>query len=119
MLRPMQPEGRHMSATLPEPLSAYFAAKNRHDIDAMLAPFSADAVVKDEGRERRGRAAIREWMEETTRKYRDTVEVTGAIEADGSTVVTGLVSGSFPGSPAVLHFAFTLEGGKVVRLEIG
>jgi hypothetical protein len=108
-----------MSATLPEPLSAYFAAKNRHDIDAMLAPFSEQAVVKDEGQERRGLAAIRAWMEQTTRKYRDTVEVTGAIEADGSTVVTGLVSGSFPGSPAVLHFAFTLEGGKVVRLEIG
>jgi hypothetical protein len=107
-----------MSA-LPEPLSAYFAAKNRHDIDAMLAPFAADAVVKDESRERRGHRAIREWMEETTRKYRDTVEVTGSIEADGSTVVTGLVSGSFPGSPAVLRFAFTLEGGKVVRLEIG
>jgi ketosteroid isomerase-like protein len=108
-----------MSTTLPEPLSAYFAAKNRHDIDAMLAPFAANAVVKDESRERRGRAAIGEWMEETTRKYRATVEVTGAIEADGGTVVTGLVSGSFPGSPAVLHFAFTLEGGKVVRLEIG
>src|SRR5262245_59511543 len=113
MLRRTQPEGRHMSA-LPEPLSAYLSAKNRHDIDAMLAPFSADAVVKDESRERRGRAAIREWMEETTRKYRVTVEVTGASEEDGRTVVAGLVSGNFSGSPAVLHFAFTLEGGKIV-----
>ena len=108
-----------MSATLPEPLSVYFGAKNRHDIDAMLAPFSADAVVKDEGRERVGLAAIREWMEETTRKYRDTVEVTDVAEADGRTIVTGLVSGTFPGSPAQLRFAFTLEDGKIVRLEIG
>ena len=108
-----------MSATLPEPLSAYFGAKNRHDIDAMLAPFSADAVVKDESRESGSLAAIREWMEETTRKYRDTVEVTDVAEADGRTIVTGLVSGTFPGSPAQLRFAFTLEDGKIIRLEIG
>jgi hypothetical protein len=106
-----------MSAILPEPLAAYFAAKNRHDIDAMLAPFAEEAVVKDEGQERRGLAAIRQWMEETTRKYRDTVEVTDVAEAEGATVVTGLVSGNFPGSPAVLHFAFTLERGKIARLE--
>jgi ketosteroid isomerase-like protein len=106
-----------MSATLPEPLAAYFAAKNRHDIDAMLAPFAAHAVVKDEGQERRGLAAIRQWMEETTRKYRPTFEVTDIAEADGATVVTGLVSGTFPGSPAVLHFAFTLDDGKIAHLK--
>jgi ketosteroid isomerase-like protein len=106
-----------MSGTLPEVLSAYFTAKNRHDIDAMLAPFAANAVVKDEGQERRGRAAIRQWMEETTRKYRDTVQVTDIAEADESTVVTGLVSGTFPGSPAELHFAFCLDGGQIARLE--
>ena len=64
-----------MSTDLPEPLAAYFAAANAHDIDAMLAPLRRDAVVQDEGQERRGLAAIREWMEETTRKYRVTVEV--------------------------------------------
>jgi hypothetical protein len=108
-----------MSATLPEPLSAYFGAKKRHDIDAMLAPFAEEAVVKDEGQERRGLAAVREWMEETTRKYHDTVEVTDVAEADGKTVVTGLVSGTFPGSPVRLRFHFTIEGDKIARLEIG
>ena len=108
-----------MSARLPEPLAAYFTAKNKHDIDAMLAPFSEDAVIKDEGQERRGLAAIREWMEETTRKYRVTVEVRDVAEAHGKAVVTGLVSGNFPGSPAELRYAFTLDGGKVAHLEIG
>ena len=108
-----------MSATLPEPLSAYFGAKNRHDIDAMLAPFAEEVVVKDEGQERRGPAAICEWMEETTSKYHDTVEVTDVAEADGKTVVTGLVSGTFPGSPVRLRFHFTIEGDKIARLEIG
>jgi ketosteroid isomerase-like protein len=108
-----------MSARLPDPLTTYFTAKNRHDIDAMLMPFSEEAVVKDEGQERRGHAAIREWMEETTRKYRVTVEVTDVVETDGKTIVTAMVSGNFPGSPARLRYAFTLGGGKVARLEIG
>jgi hypothetical protein len=56
-------------------------------------------VVLDERRERRGRSAIREWMEETTRKYRATVEITGVAATDSGAVVTALVSGNFPGSP--------------------
>ena len=108
-----------MSASLPEPLSAYFTAKNRHDIDGMLAPFSDQAVVEDEGREMRGLPAIRAWMEETTRKYRVTAEVTNVAEAAGRTVVTALVSGTFAGSPATIRFAFVLEGGKIAHLTCG
>jgi hypothetical protein len=33
----------------------------------MLAGFADGAIVRDEGQERRGLAAIREWMEETER----------------------------------------------------
>jgi ketosteroid isomerase-like protein len=107
-----------MSVAMPAPLAAYFAAKNRHDVDAMLAAFAETAVVEDEGQKRHGHAAIRAWIEETTRKYRDTVEITGVAEADGRTVVTGLVSGDFPGSPVELRFAFGLEGGRIARLKI-
>jgi hypothetical protein len=28
------------------------------------------------------------------------------------------VTGDFPGSPVDLHYRFTLEGGKIARLEI-
>lgn len=34
-----------------------FAVQNTHDIDAMLAPFAEDAVVRDEGHEHRGTSA--------------------------------------------------------------
>lgn len=108
-----------MTASLPEPIAAYYAAKNRHDIDAMLAPFAADASVRDEGEEMRGHAAIRHWMEETTRKYRVTVAVAEVSEADGRTLVAADVTGTFPGSPARLRYAFTLEAGRIARLEIG
>jgi ketosteroid isomerase-like protein len=104
---------------LPEPIAAYFAAKNRKDIDAMLLPFAADAIVKDEGEELRGHAPIRAWMEKTTKKYAVTVEPRKIETKDGGTVVTALVSGNFPGSPAELHYAFRLGAGKITGLEIG
>jgi hypothetical protein len=107
-----------MSIKLPEPIAAYFAATNAHNVDAMLALFAESAMVQDEGQERRGLAAIREWMEEAIRKYRFTVEVTGVAEANGSPVVTGRVSGTFPGSPVDLRHFFTLAGGKITHLEI-
>src|ERR1700687_6198565 len=100
----MQRRGSDMSIKLPRPVAAYFAAANLHDIDAMLAAFDETAIVKDEGQERRGAAAIREWIEETTKKYRPTVAVIGVAQADGTTVVTGRVAGSFPGSPVDLRY---------------
>ena len=107
-----------MSEPLPEPIAAYFAAANRFAVDAMLAPFAAAAEVEDKGRQRRGRAAIREWLEEVTAKYRATVEVVEVEESAGRTIVTGLVSGNFPGSPARLRYAFGLDAGEITALEI-
>jgi uncharacterized protein (TIGR02246 family) len=107
-----------MSKQLPLPLATYYEAKNQHDINGMLAPFAEDAVVKDEGQEHYGRAAIRSWMEHTTRKYRVTIDVKQIELVDDRLIVSGLVSGDFPGSPAMLRYAFTLSGPKIARLEI-
>lgn len=108
-----------MTIKLPQPLADYFAAKNRDDIDGMLAPFSSDAKVRDEGETHRGSAAIRDWMEATTRKYRVTVEVAAATVNGDAWRIAGVVSGNFPGSPAMLHYNFTLTGERIARLEIG
>lgn len=108
-----------MSIDLPAPISSYFDASNNHDIDGMLAPFDEDASVKDEGQEHHGRPAIRSWIEDVTRKYHVTIDVKDVTDANGRTVVSGLVSGNFPGSPVLLDHAFTLSGPKITRLEIG
>ena len=107
-----------MTAQLPQALAQYFAAKNSYDIDGMVAQFDDDASVRDEGREYRGRAAIRAWIEHATRKYRVTVEVKDVARDGGRDIVSGVVSGDFPGSPAGLRYAFTLAGTKITRLEI-
>ena len=108
-----------MTATLPATLRTYFAATNRHDVNAMVAVFADSAVVKDESVTHQGRVAIRRWMDDTISRYDVRVEPTAVAEHGGTTVVTGLVSGTFPGSPVELRHAFTLDGDRIVRLEIG
>ncbi|MBL8559678.1 MAG: nuclear transport factor 2 family protein [Hyphomonadaceae bacterium] len=107
-----------MTLQTPRPINDYFAAKNRHDIDAMLAPFAQNAVVKDEGETMTGRAAIRTWMEETTRKFAVTVAPETLEDAGGRTVVRALVTGNFPGSPLHLSYHFDLRGSEIAALEI-
>ena len=107
-----------MSAKLPEPLAAYFAGHNNRDVDAMIGLFTEGATVKDEGQERRGLPATRKWMEETTAKFSVTVAITNVAETAANTTVTGCVFGNFPGSPVELRFIFTLDQGKITRLEI-
>lgn len=104
---------------LPSTVAQYFAATNDHDVDGILALFADRAVVKDEGQEHRGSVAICKWMREAIAKYDVAVEPAGVVERDGKTIVTGLVSGNFPGSPVSLRHEFTLDDGKIVRLEIG
>lgn len=108
-----------MTTELPQPLADYFAAKNRHDVDRMLVAFASDAKVRDEGETHQGSAAIRDWMEATTRKYRVTVEVADATANSDTWRIAGIVSGNFPGSPATLHYAFTMADNRITRLEIG
>src|SRR6266849_2176724 len=101
-----------MSIDLPEPVAAYIAAETAHQTGAFAQCFADDAVVRDEGRTIKGLAAIKEWKAETTKKYQHTVEPVVSVEKDGKTVVTGRVSGNFPGSPIELQFVFGLEAGR-------
>jgi ketosteroid isomerase-like protein len=108
-----------LKSKLPEPLGSYFDAVNREDVDAMLTLFAANAVVTDEGKTRSGVLEIREWIEEVTEKYHPRLEVEDVVEdAAGAAVVIGLVSGTFPGSPIRLRYAFRLSGKMITHLEI-
>lgn len=118
MAYPCRTKGILMATELHPAIAAYFTASNKHDVDATLAPFSATATVTDEGRQRSGLAAIREWIEETMTKYRHTSTVLAVAQEGGHTVVTARVSGAFPGSPIDIRYSFTLKDQKIVRLDI-
>jgi hypothetical protein len=103
---------------LARPIATYVAAANAQDVDAVTACFSEAAVVHDEKRERQGVSAIRNWAKEVSEKYRPIVEPLDVAETNGRTILTGRISGNFPGSPIELRYAFTVNGGKIERLEI-
>jgi hypothetical protein len=107
-----------MVVNLPRPIAIYVEAENRGDLEALGRCFTANAVVRDEGQTIEGLAAIKEWKAETKRKYQHTIEPVKFEQKEGKSVVTNRLSGNFPGSPIELEFVFTLEGDKIVSLEI-
>jgi hypothetical protein len=108
-----------MTTRLPRAVSDYFAATNAHDVAAMSAAFSADATVRDEGRDHHGSSAIVTWMKEAIEKYDYQVEPLESSRAGKRTSVLVSIRGNFPGSPINLQYAFTIEGDKITRVEIG
>lgn len=106
-----------MPVTLPKPIADYFAA-DRTDGESVARCFADDAVVADERRTHAGRDAIRRWRAEAAARY-DYVSEPVAVARDGERiVVTSRVTGTFPGSPVDLRYAFVLDGDLITRLEI-
>ena len=108
-----------MSLRLPKPIEAYFRVDNAGHPEELVACMTADAVVFDEHQTHRGIAAIKQWKAETKTKYNHVVEPLEMKEHDGRIVVKSRLTGSFPGSPITLEFAFILEGEKIKSLKIG
>ena len=104
---------------VPDVIRRYFALDADREIDSIVALFSDGATVVDEGETREGTAAIRAWQTGPASQYTYTTDVLGtaAVTADRF-VVTGRLTGNFPGSPVNLRFAFRVERGKIASLEI-
>jgi hypothetical protein len=102
---------------LPEPIAGYFEA-DRRGADAVARCFTKDGVVRDEGRTHTGVAAIEKWKAEASTQYSYIAEPFALKKKGRDYIVTGRVTGDFPGSPVDLQFVFTLERGKIASLEI-
>lgn len=107
-----------MSLHLPEPIELFMSSENTHDPDAIDDCFASDAVVKDEGRTRRGLKEITSWRRETAAKYHHRVRPVAVANRANKTVVTTEMTGDFPGSPVTVDFIFNLDGDKIASLEI-
>jgi L-serine deaminase len=108
-----------MSLILPPIVAAYFVADNRHDAAAVAACFTPEGMVTDEGHDYRGHAAISGWKRATTEKYAvTTAPLSLAENAAGGCTVRARVSGSFPGSPLDIDFAFSFERDQIASLRI-
>ncbi len=108
-----------MSTPVADVVTRYFESDARRDIDAIVALFTGNAVVVDEGQTRRGTAEIQDWREGTASKYQYTTEVLGAERTgEDRYLVTGRLTGNFPGGTADLKWRFTVDGDLITRLEI-
>jgi ketosteroid isomerase-like protein len=108
-----------MSIHVPSPIAAYIKAENAHDAQAVAACFTDEAVVRDEGKTIEGRAAIRAWKVDTSKKYSATISPSAVEAHPHGFLVAAIVSGDFPGSPLEMKFDFTLAGERIAALEIG
>jgi ketosteroid isomerase-like protein len=108
-----------MSTNLPEVISRYFERDRERDIELIVGLFAEDATVIDEGEERHGTAEIRAWQTGAASKYTYTTAITSA-EALGPDryLVTGRLTGNFPGGTADLRWDFTIADQHIKRLVI-
>ncbi|HST31174.1 MAG TPA: nuclear transport factor 2 family protein [Chthoniobacterales bacterium] len=107
-----------MIENLPKPIALYMEAENSGDVNLFDQCFALDARVRDESETHKGLAPIKKWKAETKKKYQHTVDPLSVSEKNGKFIVTNKLTGNFPGSPIELDFVFTLEGDKIVSLEI-
>lgn len=107
-----------MSLELPSPIAAYVAANARLDGAAMLQPFAADAVIRDNGAVLRGHAAISALFEEAVIPVKAIFTPDTVRHEDGQVVVDGPAHGDFKGSPIRFTYRFTLENDAIKALEI-
>lgn len=104
---------------VPEVISRYYAAAEGGDIDRLLACFSPDAHVLDEGQHYWGAEEVRRWRESVATRFTYTSEVTGTERTeDGEYVVSTHLEGDFPGGTVDLAQRFTVTDGLITQLLI-
>ncbi|MEV1293974.1 nuclear transport factor 2 family protein [Pseudonocardia sp. NPDC049635] len=93
----------------------YFALSAPEHVDELVALFTDDALVTDDGHEYRGRAAIRRWRASVPAVQHQVLE----SGADGEGHLARVrISGDFPGSPVTLLFRFGVAGSLIGSLLI-
>ena len=109
-----------MARDHPEVIDRYVAAQAARDWDALVALFTPDAVVVDEGRSWDGATQIRSWREGVAAAYEYTTELTSVDHTStGRYVAHVRLEGNFPGGIVDLEYEFTVDGDRISRLEIG
>jgi hypothetical protein len=119
----LHPGSMMMTITqLPAPISAYIAATNAADIEALMATFAGDALVNDHRNEFDNPASIREWAQREIVDDCVTMQVTAASCRGNTTAVTASIDGNFDKTglpnPLVLTFYFSVSDGRIVQLVI-
>lgn len=103
--------------SLPAAVASYFEAANQFDAVAAAACFTSDAIVRDNGHEFIGTAAIERLMSQSN-EVQPQVTVTSARVEGETAHIVGTLEGNFPGSPVELNFEFHLQEENIAQLTI-
>ena len=107
-----------MTPSLPQPIADFVAANAQLDVDGMLKPFAADAVVLADGARHEGHAGLRTLLEAAVVPAKAIFTPDTVRHEDGQVVVEGPAHGDFPGSPIRFTYRFSLENGAITALDI-
>ena len=107
-----------MAPALPAPIAAYVDANAQLDLEGMLEPFAADAVVRDNGAVHQGLDGVRSLLEEAVIPVKAIFTPDTVRHENGQVVVEGPAHGEFPGSPIRFTYRFTLDDDAITDLEI-
>jgi hypothetical protein len=121
-LKDPQTAQTHMSfANLPPPVVAFLRAAQEHDPRSLLASFTADAVLIDQGREYRGEA-ITQWNHRIFLRDGVTVHPINVARRDHKTILTVMVSGKYDEIGATEPFQadwwFAIRGDRLSEVTI-
>ncbi|MGO4709831.1 nuclear transport factor 2 family protein [Chryseobacterium sp. 2TAF14] len=101
---------------LPNIISELVKTQNEFNSNGYADCFTENAIVFDEGKTHNGKAEIKNWIEKANNEYKASMKPLEYNENDR--ILSAEVSGTFPGSPAVLKYHFELENGLIQSLKI-
>ena len=103
---------------LPSNIEGLIQAQNNQDSATFADYFTADATVADEGSSYSGRDEIKAWNQQTTEKYQMQLKPIDFNQTGSKGELFVEVTGTFPGSPAVMQYRMELDGTLISSLKI-
>jgi hypothetical protein len=108
-----------MLTATPDVITRYFNVTAERNTDTIVALFADDATVVDEATTRRGKDEIRAWRNGPATAYTYTTELFSTQPiAPNRYLITGRLTGNFPGGVADLKWDFTIADDRITRLVI-
>ncbi|KQK25430.1 hypothetical protein AR438_07400 [Chryseobacterium aquaticum] len=101
---------------LPNIITALVNAQNQYDSHSYAECFTDNAVVFDEGKTYNGKTEIENWISEANNEYKTIMKPLNYDEKEN--ILSAEISGTFPGSPAILKYHFELNNELIQSLKI-
>ncbi|WP_031530874.1 nuclear transport factor 2 family protein [Dyadobacter crusticola] len=103
---------------LPENIEGLIKAQNEADSSTFADYFTEQATVFDEGSSYTGKSEIKQWIEEAIEKYKMQSKVIDFTQTGSKGTLIVEASGTFPGSPAVMHYHLDFDNAFISSLKI-